>query len=58
MALNDPQEQNPAADDKSFADILNEFESSTKPVQKEAAKSGGKGRAAEGVPAQRDCREP
>jgi small subunit ribosomal protein S1 len=44
MALNDPQEQNPEADDKSFADILNEFESATKPVQKEAGKGGAKGK--------------
>ena len=43
MPLNDPQEQNEAADDKSFADILNEFES-TKPAEKTAGKGGAKGK--------------
>lgn len=42
MALNDSQDQNQGADDKSFADILNEFESTTKPAPKEAGKGGAK----------------
>src|SRR5689334_14713725 len=45
MPLNDPQEQNqPAGDDKSFADILNEFESANKPARKEGGKPGFKGK--------------
>src|SRR4051812_15035412 len=41
---NDPQKQQDDAADVSFADILNEFESSNRPVRKEAAAPGGKGR--------------
>ena len=44
MALNDSQEQNPETDDLSFADILNEFESTTQPTRKEAGKGGAKGK--------------
>ncbi len=44
MVLNDPQEQNEAADDKSFADILNEFESTTKPAHKDVGKGGARGK--------------
>jgi len=52
MALNDPQQQNQQPEDeKSFADILNEFESATKPVRKEPAKSGGKGKGRSRRPA-------
>jgi small subunit ribosomal protein S1 len=45
MPLNDPQEQNQQVEaEKSFADILNEFESATKPAQKEAGKTPSKGK--------------
>src|SRR5436190_9498521 len=45
MPLNDNQEQTPEADDKSFADILNEFESATvKPAQKDAGRGGARGK--------------
>src|SRR5689334_627488 len=45
MPLNDPQEQNQPAEDKSFADILNEFESANKPpARREAGKVPAKGR--------------
>jgi small subunit ribosomal protein S1 len=41
---NDPQKQQDDAADVSFADILNEFESSNRPARKEAAAPAGKGR--------------
>src|SRR5215467_8453372 len=39
---NDPREQNGAEDERSFADILNEFESTTCPADKRSA--GGRGK--------------
>src|SRR5215467_4557053 len=48
---NDPREQNGTEDERSFADILNEFESTTRPVDKRSTgrgkprgKSRGRGR--------------
>jgi small subunit ribosomal protein S1 len=41
---NDPQKQQDDAADVSFADILNEFESSNRPAAREPAAPGGKGR--------------
>jgi small subunit ribosomal protein S1 len=47
--LNNPSEQNEEASEKSFADILNEFESANRTTQKQtgrgSAKSQGKGRS-------------
>jgi small subunit ribosomal protein S1 len=39
---NDPREQNGAEDERSFADILNEFESTTRPADKRS--TGGRGK--------------
>jgi len=40
--LNNPSEQNEEANEKSFADILNEFETATHPPQRESRRSSGK----------------
>ena len=42
--LNNPSEQNEEANEKSFADILNEFETATHPPQRESRRSSGKGK--------------
>src|SRR5688572_20837155 len=42
--LNDPGEQNEDANDKSFADILNEFESATRAAQSDTRRSPAKGK--------------
>jgi small subunit ribosomal protein S1 len=49
MPLNDPREQSDeTGEDKSFADILNEFESATKATRKAPGKSANKGRGGRG----------
>jgi small subunit ribosomal protein S1 len=49
--LNNPSEQNEESNEKSFADILNEFESASHPPQKDSKRSGGKGRGKGKAPA-------
>jgi small subunit ribosomal protein S1 len=49
--LNNPSEQNEESNEKSFADILNEFESASHPPQKDSRRPGGKGKGRGKAPA-------